>query len=112
MKPSKVGSLLVAVSALSLGALASSAAAANVPLDPPADASFNTTETYDFTVGYGPDDPAWAIVLAPDDGSGPAISFPSDDPDFINVDMGWLAAKYDALGRFTWSICDYDEATY
>lgn len=24
--------------------------------------------------------------------------------------MGWLAGKYDHLGRFTWSICDYDEA--
>ena len=26
--------------------------------------------------------------------------------------MGWLAPKFNHLGRFNWSICDYDETTY
>jgi hypothetical protein len=26
------------------------------------------------------------------------------------VIVGWLAAKFSALGRYSWSICDYDEA--
>lgn len=93
-----------------LAALVSPAAAVNLPLDPPAGASFNTTQLPDFTIEHAPDDPPWAIVLSPGDGSAGGISFPSDDPDFHEVDIGWLAAKFDALGRYSWSICDYDEA--
>ena len=88
----------------------SPAAAANVPLDPPAGGSFDTTRVYQFTVNHEAGDSPWAIVLSPDDGSGRGITFPSDEPDFVEVDMGWLASKYDHLGRFTWSICDYDRS--
>ncbi len=95
--------------ACSFAVVASPARAVNLPLNPPSGASFDTTKVPDFTVEHGPDDPPWAIVLAPDNGPGGMI-FPSDDPDYYEVDMGWLAAKFNALGRYTWSICDYDEA--
>jgi len=104
-------SVAIAVaSLLGLSALASPAAAANLPLEPSAGASFNTTDLPDFTVEHEPDDPPWAIVLSPGDGSAGGISFPSDDRDFYEVDIGWLASKFNALGRYSWSICDYDEA--
>jgi hypothetical protein len=31
-----------------------------------------------------------------------------EDVDWQVVDMGWLAAKFGKLGRFSWWICDYD----
>jgi hypothetical protein len=58
-----------------------------------------------------PSDPPWGIVLAPGDaGEGEGMLFPSDEPGSTEVDMGWLATKFNRLGRFTWSVCTYDEA--
>jgi hypothetical protein len=95
---------------LVLAAFATPVAAVNRPLDPPAGANFDTTDRYDFAVEHDFDDPPWAIVLSPGDGTSGGMIFPSDDPDYYGVDMGWLAVKFNVLGRFTWSICDYDEA--
>jgi hypothetical protein len=109
--PARKSVATVVASLFILAALASPATAANLPLDPPAGASFNTTELPDFAVEHGPGDPPWAIVLSPGNGTRGGISFPSDSPDYHEVDIGWLAAKFNALGTFSWSICDYDAAT-
>jgi hypothetical protein len=108
--PAQSAVAIAIASVLGLALVASSAPAANLPLDPPSGATFNTTEFPDFTVDYGPDDAPWAIVLSPGNGKPGGMIFPSEDPDYFEVDIGWLAAKFNALGRFTWSICDYDEA--
>lgn len=91
--------------------IAAPAEAVHVPVEPPADAVFFTTDTYEFWVSPDEDETPWALVLSPDDGTDRGIILPADDPEYAEVDLGWLAAKYNHLGRFYWSACDYDEDT-
>src|SRR4051794_9004383 len=90
---------------------ASPASAANLPFDPPAGKSFDTTEAYGFEVQHETGDPPRAIKLSPDADMNRWIAFPADDPDVFEVDMAWLVAKYNEVGLFTWSVCNLDPAT-
>jgi hypothetical protein len=86
--------------------------ATTVPLEPVAGQQFDTTDTAEFTVQRAPGVSEWALVLTPGDGGAGGTNgfmFPQlDDVDWEEVEIGWLAAKFEKLGRFSWWVCEYD----
>ncbi len=99
----------VIFAALTLG-LSAPANAASVPVEPESGTRFDTTDVADFWVEREAADRPWAIVLSPDRDTqrGRGMIFPVGRDESAEVDMGWLAAKFNQLGSFYWSVCDYD----
>jgi hypothetical protein len=82
-------------------------ARAATPVAPASGRTFTTTDTVRFTAQPGPDDGDYAFVFAASEADYNARYVFSFGPDIdeLELDLGWLATKFDHLGVFWWGVC-------
>ena len=91
--------------ALTVLLLFAGSARATTPLAPAAGSAFTTTEVVTFEAEVGTDDREYAFLFSEgaDLDANRWFTFgPSGEQE---VDLGWLAAKFDHLGTFAWAVC-------
>jgi hypothetical protein len=103
----------IAVVALLLAAGAPARASDATPISPPSGSNFTTTDVVTFKAGAGADERDHVILFSPGTALNPARSFTFGNVGGEEeVDLGWLAGKFDHLGAFAWATCpqepDYD----
>ena len=82
-------------------------ARAATPVAPASGSSFTTTDTATFTAQPAPDEGDYTFVVAATNqfyNAGYVFSAGPDGDD-LELDMGWLATKFDHLGTYWWGVC-------
>jgi hypothetical protein len=97
--------LAMLIASAVLLALVAPAGAAE-PVAPAAGSRFTTTDTVIFEAQPAPEERSYWFLFSTgaDLANSPGIAFPADS-DEQELDLGWLAAKFDHTGRYWWSLC-------
>lgn len=99
--------LVLVIAAVTLLLPAGTASAAT-PASPLSGSSFTTIDEIPFVADAVPGEPDFSFVFSAGETLNTTryLALHGDvAPDYLNLDLGWLATKFDHIGAYSWALC-------